>query len=101
MIYIDPANVTAPKDTIDIVEIIYDGGINSVSIARLLWEGDETFGIRWNISKNEWENEDKRQNLKRCIGLPVSFGHPVWFILPMDDPQAVNSLIQIFQQSAF
>lgn len=52
MIYTPPNQVTAPRNIIDILEIIYDGGNDSVSIARLLWDGEETYGIRWNISMN-------------------------------------------------
>lgn len=97
MIYRAPNTVTAPQDVLEIVEIIYDGGDESVSIAELRWDGNSCFGIRWNISMNEWDNEDKINNARVCVGMPFSNRHPVWFILPTKDPKAIKHLIQIFQ----
>lgn len=98
MIYTEPMRVTAPRDFIEIQEIIYDGGEESVSIARLKWEGEEVYGIRWNVSMNEWNDEQKRNETRTCLGMPISYSHPVWFVLPMNDKRAIEELSKIFNR---
>jgi len=64
---IKPENVLSPRDlTQNNVEVIYDGGEGSYSLALV----DGSTGIRWNGS------EDKPK------GNPTSRGYATWFILP-------------------
>jgi len=62
---------------------MYDGGENSVSIAKITWFGKIVIGMRWNVSMREWDNPNKNKpggNI--CLGNPISRGYPTWFILP-------------------
>jgi hypothetical protein len=88
MNYTAPTNVIGPQDYVSNVRVIYDGGEDSVSIARLDWEGNQVFAMRWNVARREWHDPDKVSGSKVCIGMPSSRGHPVWFVLPdeMLDP---------------
>lgn len=81
MNYTKPENVTSPKDYVDNVRVLFDGGENSISVAKLKWKGNEQIAMRWNISMREKLDEGKRKG-KQCLGMPVSTGHPVWFIVP-------------------
>lgn len=81
--YINPADVISPKDLISNVEVLFDGGNESFSMARLTWYGtDGCYAMRWNVSNRELDNEQKANGNIPCIGLPQSHGHPTWFILP-------------------
>ena len=82
MIYIDPQNVTSPKDFVEEVQVLYNDGPEGVSMARIIWEGKECLGIRWNIARREWDENEKINDKKQCVGMPSSRGYPVWFILP-------------------
>jgi hypothetical protein len=82
MKYYNPRDVTSPSDYVEEVTPIYDGGPNSFSIAKVLWEGEECLAMRWNIARREHEDPDKIAETKTCVGMPSSHGRPVWFILP-------------------
>lgn len=81
MIYTLPKNVIAPQDCLKLIRVIYDGGLDDVSVAMLDWNG-RCIGMRWNNSSKERNDPDKASGAKICRGMPVSSGHPVWFILP-------------------
>ena len=83
MNYRKPENVLSPKDAIQQVEVIYDGGEDSISVAKIKWNDNEVTGLRWNVSMREWDNIEKIKG-KECLGMPTSTGHPVWFIIPKD-----------------
>ena len=82
MKYCSPKDVISPADYVSNVQILYDGGNDSVSIASLEWEGNPCIAIRWNIARREWDDTEKKQDKKTCVGMPSSHGYPVWFILP-------------------
>ncbi len=84
MIYINPKNVTSPKDLVEVVKVLHDGGDSGVSVAQLKWDGVDCLGMRWNIAQREWDVAEKISNTKSCVGMPSSRGHSVWFILPDD-----------------
>ena len=81
MNYTKPQDVTSPQDLVSNIRVIFDGGDNSISIAKIEWEGDDCFAARWNVARREWDNPEKQQG-KTCVGMPTSHGYPVWFILP-------------------
>ncbi|MDQ2178002.1 hypothetical protein [Marinifilum sp. D714] len=83
MNYKDPKKVLSPKDAISKVDVIYDGGENSISIAKIIWNGEEVIGMRWNVAMREWHNKEKIAG-KQCLGMPTSSGHSVWFVVPND-----------------
>jgi len=90
MLFHDPATVTSPRDFIDQVRVIFNGGPSSVSVAEITWEGTKCIGMRWNVARREFDDPDKIAMLKVCAGMPTSRGYPVWFILPEDivDPNS-------------
>lgn len=105
MIYTNPNRVVSPKDFLESVEVIYDGGSGEnendtgFSLAKLTWEGETVIGIRWNIARREWDTPNKMNNLNECVGMPSSHGFPVWFVLP-DELLNSNSMIwEIIQNS--
>lgn len=94
MKYYDPNSVQSPKDYIENVTVLFDGGPESFSIAFLEWEGGEAYAIRWNIARREWDDTDKIRETKICVGMPSSHGYPVWFVLPSEFDCFVESLIK-------
>ena len=82
MIYTAPSNVSSPRDFISNVQVFFDGGANSFSLARVEWEGTSRIAVRWNIARREWDTPEKISNQRVCVGMPSSHGYPVWFILP-------------------
>lgn len=96
MIYYNPIEVTSPRDFVENVELIYDGGAGDekgetgFSIVKLDWEGTPCHGMRWNVARREWDDADKVAETKICSGIPVSRGYPVWFIIP---EQLVETII--------
>lgn len=70
MAYIKPKNVISPKNKWKLKYVIYDGGSNSYSLAKGIWDNKNATVIRWNGN-----NENKK-------GHPISRGYPTWFILP-------------------
>jgi len=84
MIYVKPEDVTSPRNHIELVRVLYDGKDDpSYSIAIVKYDdGDESYAMRWNISSAEYEDPDKVEGKKQCIGNPVSRGYPTWFVSP-------------------
>jgi len=82
--YHNPATVLSPKNSIEKVEVIFDGGIgkNAFSIAKVIWNGKIRIAIRWNITEKEWNEPLKINGSVKCVGEPNSRGYPTWFILP-------------------
>lgn len=97
MKYTLPVDVYKPIENISEVEVMYDGGANSVSIAKIIWDGKETFGIRWNKNSNEKDFPTFLGWKRTSIGMPSVFGNPVWFILPVNDQNALSELQAIIQ----
>lgn len=87
MYYREAKNVTSPKNHLELVRIVFDGGINKghdYSIAKVKYDGgDEGIAMRWNVSSAEYENPRKQNGEIECIGNPVSRGFPTWFVLPI------------------
>ncbi len=79
MSYVKPEEVTSPRDSVSNVEVLYDGKDGNCSIARLLWDGEECIGIRWN-------GTDESPN-----GYPSSFGYPCWVVLDDDAVKVISA----------
>lgn len=95
MKYFNPNDVKSPKDYLKLISVIFDGGPESISIAKIEWEGSPAFAYRWNIARREWDDKDKINNLKICYGYPVSRSHPSWFVLPdVFDEELINMIIK-------
>lgn len=88
--YRAPNTVTAPRDFIRSVNVLFDGGAGGISIAELDWNGNKVLGIRYNIAAREWTDPEKEAGNKISVGMPFSSAHPVWFVLP-EALQDVNS----------
>lgn len=82
MRYIDPASVISPRDYVKHVHVIFDGGVDSFSIAEMEWDGNSVYGMRWNVAAREWSDAAKESGAAVCKGMPVSRSYPVWFVLP-------------------
>jgi hypothetical protein len=82
MNYTPPNTVTSPRDYISNLCVLFDGGEDSVSVARLHWEGKPCIAMRWNVARREWDDPEKKSGKKVCVGMPSSHGFPVWFLLP-------------------
>lgn len=99
MIYKKPIEVISPKGKVKDIKILFDGGDESFSLAKLKWNGKYCHAIRWNVSANEWTNSQKRNELIECLGMPSSRGHSTWFILPSEFdiliPQLTTNLNKI------
>ena len=88
--YVKPKDVTSPMDYVQEVTPIFDGTEKNegkehskdFSLAIFRWQGEYTLGIRWNITMREANDPAKQNGFKTCKGIPVSFTHPVWFVLP-------------------
>ena len=80
MSYLNPRNVTAPKEQWELIDILYDKGEEDHSVALGLWEGTLCLACRWNGC-----TEDK----KRKKGNPISNFQPTWFILPRPISEAM------------
>lgn len=84
-IYKLPQDVLSPKNCVEVVKILFDGGINNgkhYSVAQLRWEGVDCIGIRWNINQREWDDPNKLSGKVVCVGEPNSRGYSTWFVLP-------------------
>jgi hypothetical protein len=88
MAYVEPATVWAPKASIRSVEVLYSRGQGEWSVARVVWEGAERIGVRWNGS-----------NDAPGIGNPQSRGNATWFILPKELESAVLDKVEELSQS--
>ena len=84
--YVKPDLVTSPKGRISDLEVIYDGGEGSWSLARMKWDGEESVGLRWNGGSDDH------------IGNPQSRGVPTWFILPDEIARVVIDIIRLHNE---
>ena len=82
MHYTPPGTVTSPQDYVSNVQVIFDGGPDRFSVAKLDWDGQPCIAIRWNVARREWDDPDKESGKTTAVGMPSSRGYPVWFILP-------------------
>ena len=57
-------------------------------------------GIRWNLTMREAYDYTKQNGTKTCKGIPVSFTHPVWFVLPKQLHESVLIAMKSFLQDA-
>lgn len=73
MAYTKPEKVNSPQNRLSSVNVIYDGGEGSYSVANIEWDGQKAVGIRWN-GGNEGPFPGE--------GNPQSRGYPTWFVLP-------------------
>lgn len=91
--YHDPRTVISPKDYVKNVRVIFDGrtGTNPFSIAKIEWDGEDCFAIRWNVARREFDDPNKTSGKNICMGIPTSHGKPVWFVIPMIDLLNPNS----------
>jgi len=89
---VKPDDVIHPKDRLQLIAVLFDGGVDSYSVALVRWKEEGTegevwpyaLGIRWNGGPDP---EDK--------GGPTSRGHPTWYILPRDlVPWILGGLLQ-------
>jgi hypothetical protein len=64
------------------VEVLYNRGQGSWSVARVTWEGRERIGIRWNGGDDG-----------PGIGNPQSRGNATWFILPEELEEVILNKI--------
>lgn len=72
MNYIDPRSIRTPKNRITgNIDVLHDTGEWGWSLSRMIWDGKQVLGIRWNGSFSE-----------NNIGNPQSRGNATWFILP-------------------
>jgi len=70
MSYIHPEEVLSPKQSVEgIIEVIHDPGPGGMSVAKILWCGEEWLATRWN-------GTDKQPK-----GNPVSHGQPTWHLM--------------------
>ncbi|MBM1172842.1 hypothetical protein [Microvirga arabica] len=83
MSYTLPQDVRAPRDMIEMVDVLIDDGEYSPAYALLLWKesGEHTIGFRWNGG----EGREK--------GTPISNFQPVWIVLDRRVFPAVLSAI--------
>jgi hypothetical protein len=70
MRYIKPQHVLSPKSKVGgVIEVIHDPGEGRMSVARIVWDGEEVIASRWN------------GNDARPLGNPISRGRPTWFVV--------------------
>jgi hypothetical protein len=86
MAYVRPEEVLSPKDRVGaVLEVIHDPREEGMSVARILWDGEEVIATRWN------------GNDEQPLGNPVSRGHATWFIV---DGYAASSVEEAARQAA-
>ncbi len=82
--YYAPGVVVNPVKYIRAVHVLYDGGAEGFSLARVDWEGLDHMAMRWNIAFSEQSDAGKQAGLVVCSGSPSLKGVPSWFILPRE-----------------
>ena len=87
MSYVKPDLVLSPKSSVSDLEVVYDGGEESWSLAKLKWGGREVLGLRWNGG-----SQDPRFP---GIGNPQSRGVPTWFVLPDEIGDVVVEMLEL------
>lgn len=96
-IYYDPKNVTSPKQYIKNIQPFFEGGPSRFSMAKVSWNGEERFAMRWNVAANEYNDEDKKTGKRKCVGVPSSHGYPVWFLIPKEFTK--ESIVNLVKQN--
>lgn len=86
MSYTDPHTVLTPKGRIKDLKIVYDGGENSWSLARMIWDNTPIIGMRWNGGSN---------NGKPSIGMPSARGYATWFVVPSEVGDAIEQMLRL------
>jgi len=87
MSYVRPEEVVSPKNKVGgVLEIVHDPGAGEMSVARILWCGDEVIATRWN-------GDDKSP-----LGMPVSRGHATWFVVDEYAAPAVEQAARVAAQ---
>ncbi len=89
MSYIDPKTVLSPKGMIKELDIVFDGGENSWSLARMKWDNFPAIAMRWNGGS---------QHGAPSIGNPQSRGVPTWFVLPEEVGDLIEKNIQLLKR---
>ena len=70
MSYVRPEEVLSPRSLVGgVLEVIHDPGEGRMSVARILWGGEEVIATRWNGKEEQ------------PLGNPVSRGHATWFVV--------------------
>lgn len=70
MRYVRPEEVLSPRSLVGgVVEVIHDPGEGHMSVARIVWDGEEVIATRWNGTAEQ------------PLGNPVSRGHATWFVV--------------------
>lgn len=87
--YTDPNTVLTPRGRIKNLQVIYDGGEDSWSLARMLWDNSPIIGMRWNGGFD---------NGRPTIGMPSARGYPTWFVLPEEVGDYIESMLKFKQQ---
>ena len=86
MPYITPEEVVSPKNRFGgLVEVVYSGRANEMSVARILWDDDERIACRWN-------GDDEHPK-----GNPLSRGQATWFVV---DEYAAPAVEQAAREAA-
>jgi hypothetical protein len=86
MPYVAPEDVVSPRSRFGgVVEVIYSGQENEMSVARILWDGDERIACRWN-------GDDEHPK-----GNPLSRGQATWFVV---EEYAASALEQAAREAA-
>lgn len=84
--YTPPDLVLSPKGRVEELSVIYDGGEEGWSLAKMKWDGEPAVGIRWNGGSNDKKFPG--------IGNPQSRGVPTWFILPDEVARVTLALVR-------
>ena len=88
MAYVNPESVVAPRNKVESVEVLYNGGPGRWSVARLQYDGEERVGIRWNGADDEGG-----------IGNPQSRGRPTWFVVPKELADVIREEVEKFEDT--
>ena len=67
--YVKPEDVTAPRGSWNLKEVIFNNGPGDCAYALGLWDGEPRIGFRWNGDENN------------KTGNPTSRGHATWTML--------------------
>jgi len=77
-----PQMVLSPKSKVSNLDVVYDGGEGSWSLAKMTWDEDpDAVGVRHNGGGTN-------------IGTPQARGIPMWFILPSELGLAATKVAQ-------
>jgi hypothetical protein len=87
MSYVKPELVVSPKALVSELSVLYDGGENNWSLAKMKWDGCSVLALRWNGG-----SKDPRFP---GIGNPQSRGVPTWFVLPDEIGSATIEMLKL------